>query len=510
MKRILSNSLWNTFLMLLCFTLLTKTVHAQLIKNIVIVDGTGAKAYKGAVRIKGDKIQEVGNLQAMPGEMVVDGKGNVLAPGFIDSHSHHFSSLLAQPEGIPNASQGVTSIIIGQDGESYLMDTLESMIHNKPLAINVATYTGHSTLRELSMGETDVYRKASAAEIEKMKSLLAVDLQKGSLGLSSGLEYEQAFFSDKQEVIDLAKVAAENHTRYMSHIRSEDITIDDAMEEIIEIGRVTKMPVQVSHIKIGIKDKWNKANDFLLKLQKARAEGVDITADVYPYNFWNSTLRVLFPKRDYTNIKSAQFAVDQVLDVNESVLVQYAPNPTYKGKTISVIAKERNETPAVTLMQLIQIASDFKSSHPDFKGTVEAIAAKGMNDADVANFIKWPYSNICSDGNTGGHPRGYGSFPRILGKYVRDEKVIDLETAIFKMTGLTAAHLGIKDRGLIAPGYFADLVLLDPETVKDNATIQNSKALSTGITSVWVNGQLIYQNQKATGNYPGILIKHSL
>jgi N-acyl-D-amino-acid deacylase len=270
------------------------------------------------------------------------------------------------------------------------------------------------------------------------------------------------------------------------------------------------MPVQVSHIKIGIKDKWNKANDFLLKLQKARAEGVDITADVYPYNFWNSTLRVLFPKRDYTNIKSAQFAVDQVLDVNESVLVQYAPNPIYKGKTISVIAKERNETPAVTLMQLIQIASDFKSSHPDFKGTVEAIAAKGMNDADVANFIKWPYSNICSDGNTGGHPRGYGSFPRILGKYVRDEKVIDLETAIFKMTGLTAAHLGIKDRGLIAPGYFADLVLLDPETVKDNATIQNSKALSTGITSVWVNGQLIYQNQKATGNYPGILIKHSL
>lgn len=509
MRTIQLDTLLNTLFLFLCFSLLTSSLQAQLIKNVIIVDGTGAKGYKGAVRIKGDKIQAMGNLTALPGEVVLDGKGKVLAPGFIDSHSHHFSSLLAQPEGIPNASQGVTSIVIGQDGESYLMDTLESMVREKPLAINVATYTGHSTLRELTMGEKEVYRKATTAEIEKMKSILENDLKKGSLGLSSGLEYEQAFFSDKQEVIDLAKVAAENHTRYMSHIRSEDITIDDAMEEIIEIGRVTKMPVQVSHIKIGIKDKWETANNFLSKLQKARAEGIDITADVYPYNFWNSTLRVLFPKRDYTNIKSAQFAVDQVLDVNESVLVQYAPNPNYKGKTIGVIAKERNETPAVTLMQLIQIAADFKASHPEYKGTVEAIAAKGMHEADVANFIKWPYSNICSDGNTGGHPRGYGSFPRILGKYVREEKVIDLETAIFKMTGLTAEHLGIKDRGLIAPGYFADLVLLDPETVKDNATIQNSKALSTGITAVWVNGQLIYQNQKATGNYPGSLIKHS-
>ena len=219
---------------------------------------------------------------------------------------------------------------------------------------------------------------------------------------------------------------------------------------------------------------------------------------------------MLFPKRDYTNLTSAQFAVDQVLDVNESVLVQYAPIPGYKGKTIAAIAKERKEIPAITLMQLIKVAADFKSTHPDFKGTVEAIAAKGMNEADVANFIKWPYSNICSDGNTGGHPRGYGAFSRVLGKYSREEKIIDLETAIFKMTGLTAEHLGITDRGLIAPGKFADLVLLDPLTIKDNATIQNSSALSTGIEAVWVNGQLIYKNQKATGNYPGILIKRSL
>jgi N-acyl-D-amino-acid deacylase len=496
--------------MFIILTTICQSAFSQLIQNVFIVDGTGAKSYKGAVRIKGDKIIAVGNLQIEPGETIIDGGGKVLAPGFIDSHSHHFSSLLTHPEGVPNASQGVTSIIIGQDGESYLMDTLALLMKAKPLAINVGTYTGHSTLRELTMGENEVYRQATASEIEKMKILLETDLKKGSLGLSSGLEYEQAFFSSKQEVIDLAKVAAAHHSRYMSHIRSEDITLEDAMEEIIEIGRVTKMPVQVSHIKIGIKDKWNTANAFLLKLQAARANGIDITADVYPYNFWNSTLRVLFPKRDYTNLTSAQFAVDQVLDVNESVLVQYAPIPGYKGKTIAAIAKERKEIPAITLMQLIKLASDFKSTHPNFKGTVEAIAAKGMNEADVANFIKWPYSNICSDGNTGGHPRGYGAFPRVLGKYSREEKIIDIETAIFKMTGLTAEHLGITDRGLIAPGKFADLVLLDPLTIKDNATIQNSSTLSTGIEAVWVNGQLIYKNQKATGNYPGILIKRSL
>ncbi len=483
------------------------TVNAQLIKNVVIVDGTGAKSYKGAVRISGNKIAAIGNLIEINGEQVIDGKGNVLAPGFIDSHSHHFSSLMEHPEGIPNASQGVTSIIIGQDGESYLMDTLKAMMQSKPIAINVGTYTGHSTLRAMAMGENDVLRKARQSEIEHMKLLLATDLDNGSLGLSSGLEYEQAFYSSKEEVIDLAKIAAAHHTRYMSHIRSEDITIDDAMDEIIEIGRVTKMPVQVSHIKIGIKDKWNTANNYLLKLQKARAEGINITADVYPYNFWNSTLRVLFAKRDYENLASAQFAVDQVFDANASVLVQFAPFPSYKGKTIAAIAIERNETPAKALIELIKLASKFKAANPNYKGTVEAIAAKGMSDNDVSAFISWPYSNICSDGNTGGHPRGYGSFPRVLSKYTRDEKLIPLETAIFKMTGLTAEHLGITDRGLIAIGNYADLVLLDPATINDNATIQNSKALSTGIEMVWVNGELIFQGQKATGSLPGVLIK---
>jgi N-acyl-D-amino-acid deacylase len=284
----------------------------------------------------------------------------------------------------------------------------------------------------------------------------------------------------------------------------------DALDEIIQIGKITKMPVQISHIKLAKQSDWNTADAILQKLEKARAEGVQITADVYPYTFWNSTLRVLFPARDYTNMASAQLAVTQLFDPSASYIVQYAPNKSYVGKTLAAIAKERNETDAQALMSLVAIAADFKEKNPGYKGSIEAIAAKSMSEADVAKFIAWPYSVICSDGNAGGHPRGYGSFTRVLGKYVRDEKIIDLSTAIHKMTGQTAAYLGIQDRGVIAPGKKADLVLFDPATVKDNATILNSKALSDGIEMVWVNGMLVYKDHQATGNRPGVLLKRAL
>jgi len=480
----------------------------QLITHVQLIDGTGKPAKDAAVRIQGNKIIQIGSLVPQKEEMVIDGQGWVLAPGFIDSHSHHFDNLDIHPEALPTNNQGITTIIIGQDGESYSMDTLAQIMKAQPMAINIGTYTGQSTLREEVMGDKDVFRQASQLEIDKMKISLKNELKKGSFGLSTGLEYEQAFFSSKDEVIQLAKVAAAEKTSYMSHIRSEDIRMPDAIDEIIEIGRVTKMPVQISHIKLGKKDDWGTAKTLIKKLEKARAAGINITADVYPYTYWNSTLRVLFPTRDYTNPVSAEFAVNQIIDVNESYLVKYAPVEAYRGKTIAAIAAMRNEKPSTTLMALIAIASAFKEKNPEFKGTIDAIAGKSMIESDVAAFIAWPNANICSDGNnTGGHPRGQGAFARVLGKYVREDKVIPLETAIYKMTGLTAKHVGIKNRGVIAVGNYADLVLLNPATVKDNATIQNSRALSTGIEMVWINGQVTYKNQKTTGAYPGVFIK---
>ena len=504
-------NLKSAVLIVIASLCLHRTVIAQnsstLITNVRVMDGTGSPAVKGSVRIKGDIIVEVGNLKARPNEKVIDGKGQVLAPGFIDAHSHHLGDLQKNPSGLSTSNQGITTVVIGQDGESYPMDSLEKDMKEKHIVANIASYTGHSSLREEIMGEKNLFRNATQAEIDKMKNILSKELAKGSLGLSTGLEYEQAFYSNRDEVLQLAKVAAAANTRYISHIRSEDITMADALDEIIQIGKITKMPVQISHIKLAKQSDWNTASSILAQLEKARAEGVQITADVYPYTFWNSTLRVLFPARDYTNMASAQLAVTQLFDPSQSYIVQYAPNPSYVGKTLSAIAVERKESDAQALMSLVAIAADFKEKHPGYKGSIEAIAAKSMNESDVAKFIAWPYSVICSDGNGGGHPRGYGSFTRVLGKYVREDKVISLENAVHKMTAQTAEYLGIKDRGIIAVGKKADLVLLNPETVIDHAAILNSHALSTGIEMLWVNGQLVYAQHKATGKKPGVLIK---
>ncbi len=480
----------------------------QLITHVKIIDGTGAVPVMSAVRIRDSRIWETGDLTAFPGETVIDGKGYVLSPGFIDSHSHHFSGVQNAPEALPAINQGITTIVIGQDGESYPMDTLDYLIKNKHSAINVASYTGHSSLREIAMGANDMLRLSTNNELEKMKEVLQQEMKKGSLGLSTGLEYEQAFFSNRDEVLQLAKLAAKYKGRYISHIRSEDIGEDEAIDEIIDIGRLAKIPVQISHIKISKKGNWGTAAQLLERLQRARNEGISITADAYPYEYWSSTIRVLFPKRDYTKLSSAEFAVNELFDADKSVMVSFKPVPAYAGKTVGAIAKERNESPAQTLMNLVRMAEDYSKKHPGENG-VESIIGKSMDEKDVSNLLLWPQTNICSDGSSGGHPRGHGAFTRVLGRYVREQKLMPLEAAIYKMTGLAAEHLGITDRGIIKAGNYADLVLFNPETVIDNADISNSKALSAGIEMVWVNGQLVYQSQQPTGKYPGVLIRRA-
>lgn len=480
--------------------------QTKLITNVRLIDGTGTASRPASVRLRDDRVWETGNLSPFPDEPVTDGHGWVLAPGFIDSHSHHVSGLQSQPDALAAINQGITTLVSGQDGGSWPMDTLQALMRRQPVAVNIASYTGQATLRQQVMGPNGLYRTARPNELARMKDLLRTELSKGSLGLSTGLEYESAFFSSRDEVVQLAQVAADSGGRYMSHIRSEDISLDDAIDEIIQIGRKTKMPVLISHLKIALRDKWGESSRLLARLEQARAEGISITADCYPYDYWHSTLRVLFPKRDYTNPASADFAVQQLFDPGQSVLVRFAANPAYAGKTVSEVAALRHQKPAQALMDLIQQASDYALKNPDATA-VEAIMGKSMDEQDVANFLTWPHTNICSDGANEGHPRGYGAFTRVLSQYVRDQKIMSLETAIQKMTSLTAEHLGLVDRGLIAPGYYADMVLFNPQTVQDNARIGHTKALSTGIEAVWVAGQLVYTDQKATGAHPGVLIR---
>jgi N-acyl-D-aspartate/D-glutamate deacylase len=364
------------------------------------------------VRISGNKILEVGNLQPIKGEDLINGNGMVLALGFIDSHSHIVGSLTKYPEALADLNQGVTTIVSGQDGYGSYVDSIKAGISRKPIAINVATYTGHTDLREKVMGSSQLNRPATEKEIADMQAILLSELKKGSLGLSTGLEYEGAYFSSRNEVLSLAKTAAAEKSRYISHIRSEDIALADALDEIISIGREAKLPVQISHIKLALKDDWGKSSKILAQLQAARLNGVDITADCYPYEFWHSTLRVLFPKTDYTNPISAQYAVDHTFDPTQSILIRFEPNTLYAGKTISEIAAMRKEKPAQTLMGLIAEADIYEKAHPDVNG-VEAIVAKSMTDSDVINFLAWANTNICSDGANECHPRGYGSYESI-------------------------------------------------------------------------------------------------
>lgn len=267
--------------------------------------------------------------------------------------------------------------------------------------------------------------------------------------------------------------------------------------------------MQISHFKIALKSYWGTAANIIAQLESARQEGINITADCYPYEHWASTLRVLFPKTDYTNLQSAQFAIDETIDPTASILAVFAPNKTYEGKTITEIATMRNETAAQTLISLIAIVDDYEKKNPLAKN-VEVIIGKSMNDADVQQLLSWSNTNLCSDGSDGGHPRSFGAFTRFLGKYVRDKKIISLENAIQKMTSLAAEHTGIINRGVIAPGFYADLVLLDIATVQDLATFSNPTALSAGIFKVWVNGKISYENKQVTQQYSGMLINRGL
>lgn len=476
-----------------------KFPQLTLIRNVQIVDGTGSSARTGAVRILNNRIRDMGNLSPLTGEKVIDGGGKVLAPGFIDTHSHHAGAMEEKPEMLAVVSQGITTIVSGQDGESEPMDSLDACMKRRPIAVNLASYAGHSTIRLRAMGLSSFRRQATAAEIEKMKELLQAEMKAGALGLCSGLEYEEGFYATRDEVLALAKVAAAEGGRYMSHIRSEDIHLEEALEEIILIGYEAKLPVQISHFKIALKSKWGQAPQLLARLQAARAEGVNITADIYPYEHWQSTLRVLFPKKDFDNLASAEFAVTQLIDPTRSIVSRFGAQPAYAGKTLSTIAQMRGESVAKTLMYLVAEA--------ERTGKDESIIGASMADQDVIDLLKWSHTNVCSDGTHRSHPRGHGAFTRVLARYVREKKALSLEEAIHKMTGLSAEHLGLQGRGIIAPGNVADLVLFDPKTVQDNATFQNPTALSTGIERVWVNGQLVFAGGKTTKVFPGQLLR---
>jgi N-acyl-D-amino-acid deacylase len=476
-----------------------------LITNVRVVDGSGKAAFTGSVRIRGDQITEVGNLHPGEDETVIDGGGQVLAPGFIDTHSHADSELFENPGALAAVSQGISTVIFGQDGGSPLpLSDFYQQLEANPVALNVAAYSGHNTLRDAVLG-SDYQRPANAAETERMQSLLEADLQAGALGLSSGLDYDPGIYSEPSEVIQLARVTAQHGGRYISHVRSEDRWFFEALEEIINIGREAGIPVQVSHIKLAMKSLWGRAPEVLAMLDQARAEGIDISADIYPYEYWQSHMYVLLPDRDPNNLAEIEFALSELAPPEGIIFSQFDPDPSLVGQTLTAVAEARGESPVQTFSSLLAQSQALTAETGE---AVDMIIASSMTEEDILTLIRWPHTNVCTDGSLQDlHPRGAGSFPRVLGRYSRDLGALGLEEAVHKMTGLSAQHMGIRDRGLIAPGMAADLVLFDPETVIDNATTSDPAALNTGITSVWVNGELVFENGAVTGIHPGVIVR---
>jgi len=480
-----------------------------LIVNAEIFDGSGAPGVHGDVRIVGDRIVGVGALDRMPQDDVIDAKGAAIAPGFIDDHSHHDGGLLNDRTAAGAVSQGITTIVVGQDGGShYPLATYFDTLTRSPAAVNVASYTGHGTLRRLVMGD-DYKRPARPDEIARMQELLKKDMDAGSLGLSSGLEYDPGIYSTTGELVELAKTASASEGRYISHLRSEEDGVWDAIAEILTIGREAHLPVQVSHMKLSMKSLWGKTPRLLHMLDSARAAGIKVTADVYPYNAWSSDLTVNFPKRNYDDTAAARHMLDEIVPPDGLLMAAFAPHPDYVGQTLLQISTARGTSPERTLLDLIHEAGAYADAHHlrIDDGEVQSVIGRSMLDGDVDRIMQWPLTAFCTDGSLGGrHPRGTGSFPRILGRFVRERGVLSLADAIHKMTLLAADNVGIPERGRIAPGQIADLVLFDQATVIDHATYTDPHALSTGIERVWVSGQLVWADGHVTGATPGRVV----
>lgn len=474
--------------------------QSLLIRNALLFDGKGTAPVAGDLRVQKGVIVAIGDLTLLADEREWDAEGLALSPGFIDPHSHHNSSLGEKPAPASALAQGITTITSGVDGSTDVsIPEMFAEFEKSPAAINLAAFGPHNNYRTAVMGD-DFRRTATAQEIDAMTVLLQADLDAGALGLATGVEYEPALYSDTSELVELAQAAAKVGGRYTSHIRSEDINFYQALDEFITVARDAKIPANLSHIKLAMANLWGQSSKVVAILNAARAEGLDITADIYPYDGWQSTMQILLPERDLEDRGAYEYALNSIALPSTIILTLYEPNPSYVGKTLAEIADIEGVSPVDMLMKMVQATS---SGH-----LREKIIGRNIGAADINNFMQWPFTSISSDGRTDDrHPRGQGAFPRVLAKYVREKGVLSLPEAIRKMTSLSAESLGLAGRGVLEPGYAADLVLFDPATIMDHGTFTDPVQYATGVKAVWVNGTLVWQDGRATANRPGKILR---
>jgi N-acyl-D-amino-acid deacylase len=467
--------------------------------NAQIADGTGKPLRKASVRISGDRIVRVGSFRPDRGETIIDAKGLVLAPGFIDIHNHSTEGIDADPLAETQIAQGITTVILGADGDSPWPIGAWLDAHRKnPASVNVGMLIGHATIREEIMGK-DFKRVATSDEIANMSVLVDQAMRAGALGLSSGLEYEVGSYSATSELVSMSQTAAKFGGFYMTHTRDEGNKSFNALKEEIAIAQRAHIPVEHSHIKLGTVSVWNKASEYIRIIDDARTDGVDFLADCYPYDAWHSNIKVIMPDKQYENPQSVQKALTDTGGPGSVTIVEFPPNTSYEGHTIADLARDHSVTPVEMYMQIVR---EGDAAHSEAN-----VIGQSMVEPDIKAFYTQPWVMVASDGGIGSrHPRGAGTFPRVLGVYVREKHWLTLPEAIRKMTSLPAQRLGWKDRGEIREGAIADLVLFNPATVIDHSTFTKPFELPTGIEKVFVNGTLVWSSSKTTGARPGRIL----
>ncbi len=471
------------------------------ILGATLIDGSGrAPLRDSAVIIRGDSIVAVGRrgqVKIPRDARVIDARGMVVSPGFIDAHNHSDRGFTTDPSAASQVSQGITTVVIGQDGGSpFPVGEYLARLDQNPIALNVLTFVGHATVRSRVMGQ-DTNRRATPAEVEKMKQMVEQAMRDGAIGLSSGLEYETGKPASTDEMIALARAASAFGGIYISHIRDEADKTFEALNEAIQIGREARLPVQISHIKLGSVAVWGRAGEAVALINKARAGGQDITADCYPYDAWSSTIRVLIPSGRHDDPADVARGLADVGGPANITIVSCSAHPDYEFKNMEEISKREGITPVELYMRIVRDGG-------------AGVVCHSMKDSDISTFYRQPWVMVSSDGGIGSrHPRGAGSYPRVLGRYVRELRWLTLPEAIRKMTSLPAQRFKLKDRGLIRAGFKADLVVFDARSIIDRATFQQPQLTSEGVQRVFVNGVEVWSDGKVTGERPGQALRRS-
>lgn len=497
----------------------TSEQYDIVIINARIVDGTGNPWFRGSIALKDGKIAKVGKFENAETKHVIDAKGQIVAPGFIDVHAHT-EDIFDNPAAENFVRMGVTSLITGNCGGS-VTDVAEFLgrYKEKPLAVNLATLIAHGSVRAKAMGLDN--RAPTAEEQAKMNAIVEQGMKDGAVGLSTGLIYVPGTFAKTEEVVELAKVASKYGGTYASHIRDEGVDVVAAINEAINIGEQANMPVEISHFKISAKALWGESPMTLGLVRSARERGLTVTVDQYAYPASSTSLDVRLPnwavaggreegkkrladpetRKKITEEMKQDLKKKEFKDYSFAYVANFAANPAFNGKNIADITKMVKGKKKLEA-QIEQIFDMYE------KGGASMVY-QVMSEDDVKTIMREPFTMIASDssvrqfGSGVPHPRGYGNNARVLGRYVRELKVVTLEDAIRKMTSLPAQTFGLRDRGQIREGFAADLVIFDETKVADKATFEAPHQYAVGFSFVIVNGETVFDGQKMTGKMSG-------